>query len=267
MKLDGARTILTGASGGIGSETARALARSGARVALLDRNAVALDALSATINAERGGGFPVVADLLDARQRDAAIDQAVAELGGVDLLINGAGLQSFRPFAEEDPGMLERVLQVNALAPILVTRRVLPHMIEKDHGHIVNIGSTFGSIGFAWFAAYSASKFGLRGFSEALRRELNNTGIRVSYIAPRAVKTRLNSDAVYRMAEEVKMKLDEPAWVAARIVEGIERDRKDLYLGFPESFFVRVNALFPRLVDRALKGQNDRMLPFARGEN
>lgn len=267
MKLEGTRTLLTGASGGIGSETAKALAARGARLALLDRNPEALERLCAAIGAQGGEVFPVAVDLLDAGQRDAALDRAVAELGGVDLLVNCAGLQSFRPFAEEDPVLLERVLQVNTLAPIMVARRLLPGMIEAGGGRVVNIGSTFGSIGFAWFAAYSASKFGVRGFSEALRRELKGTGVGVTYVAPRAVKTRLNSDAVYRMAEEVKMNMDEPGWVAGRIVDAILRDRDEVYLGFPESLFVRVNALLPRLVDRALAGQNDRMLPFAKGEN
>lgn len=266
MKLKGMRTILTGAAGGIGAETAKALAAEGAVVALLGRNRGVLSELADTISAAGGRSFVVEADLLDSDQRDQAVDQAIEELGGVDLLINNAGQQSFRPFAEEEPAALERIVRLNTLAPMLMTRRVLPHMIEQGRGRIVNIGSTFGSIAFAWFAAYSASKFGLRGFTEALRRELADTGVEVTYLAPRAVKTKLNSSAVYRMAEEVKMNMDEPAWVARRIVDSIVRGRKELYLGFPESLFVRINALLPRLVDKALYKQNIKMSPFARGE-
>ncbi len=267
MKLDGVKTILTGAAGGIGAETAKALAAQGAAIALLGRNRAVLDELSNSINSTGGSSLVIEADLLDAAQRDAAVDQAVKELGGVDLLINNAGQQSFRPFAEEDPAVLERIIRLNTITPMLITRRLLPQMIEKDHGRIVNIGSTFGSIGFAWFAAYSASKFGLRGFTEALRRELADTNIGVTYIAPRAVKTKLNSSAVYQMAQEVKMNMDEPAWVASRIVESVVSGKKELYLGFPESLFVRINALFPRLVDKALFKQNLKMSPFARGES
>ncbi len=267
MKLDGVKTILTGAAGGIGAETAKALAAQGAAIALLGRNRAVLDELSNSINSTGGSSLVIEADLLDAAQRDAAVDQAVKELGGVDLLINNAGQQSFRPFAEEDPAVLERIIRLNTITPMLITRRLLPQMIEKDHGRIVNIGSTFGSIAFAWFAAYSASKFGLRGFTEALRRELADTNIGVTYIAPRAVKTKLNSSAVYQMAQEVKMNMDEPAWVASRIVESVVSGKKELYLGFPESLFVRINALFPRLVDKALFKQNLKMSPFARGES
>jgi len=139
---------------------------------------------------------------------------------------------------------------------MLLARAVLPTMLEQNSGQIVNIGSTFGSIGFAWFSAYSASKFALRGFSQALRRELAETGVGVSYIAPRAVKTAINSQAVYAMAAAVKMNMDEPDKVAEQIVKNIRKGEKERYLGFPESFFVRVNAIFPGLVDRAVRKQN-----------
>jgi short-subunit dehydrogenase len=266
MKIEDAGIILTGAAGGIGSETARQLAGRGARLVLLGRNAEALAELSREINSAGGESKVIAVDLLDAAERNTAIDQAVTELGSVDVLLNNAGLQSFRPFAVEDPEALERIVRLNMLAPMSLTRRVLPAMLRQGRGHIVNVGSTFGSIGFSCFTAYSASKFGLRGFSEALRRELADTGVKVTYVAPRAVKTKLNTDAVYRMADEVKMNMDEPEWVAGRIVASIEKERKDVYLGFPESLFVRINALLPRLVDGALHKQNSKMLPYAKGE-
>ncbi|MET0029408.1 MAG: SDR family oxidoreductase [Candidatus Thiodiazotropha sp.] len=262
MKIEGKRILLTGAGGGIGSHLAGILAAKGARLALVDRN---------NQNLERHPGLnddpPLIlsVDLLDNQARNAAIDQAMTHLGGIDLLINNAGMMSFRPFHEEDPEILQRVVQLNTLVPMQLSHRVLPYMLEQGCGRIVNVGSTFGSIAFAWFAAYSTSKFGLRGFSEALRRELAHTGVGVTYVAPRAVKTKLNSSAVYRMAETVKMNMDEPEWVAARIVESIERERDDVYLGFPESLFVRINSLWPRLVDGAMKKQNLKMMAFAKG--
>jgi short-subunit dehydrogenase len=140
-------------------------------------------------------------------------------------------------------------------------------MLARGTGLIVNLGSIFGSIGFAWFASYSASKYALRGFSEALRRELHGTGVDVCYIAPRAVKTGLNSEAVYRMADATGMQMDTPEWVAKQIVRAIAGNSKDVYLGFPESLFVRINALLPRLVDLSLRGRNRKMLEFAQGES
>ncbi len=267
MLFNDARIILTGAAGGIGSATARQLATRGARLALLGRNTEALKILSQEINSSGGSSICLPVDLLNSDRRTATIEQAVKALGGVDILINGAGVQSFNSFHSEEPEMLEQIVQLNMLAPMLITRQLLPTMMEQGHGHIVNIGSTFGSIAFAWFTAYSASKFGLRGFSEALRRELDDSGIEVTYIAPRAVKTKMNSDATYRMAAAVKMNMDEPAWVAERIIASIESGRKDIYLGFPESLFVRINALLPRLVDTALRKQNRKMFQFTKGES
>jgi short-subunit dehydrogenase len=263
MKLEGKRILLTGAGGGIGSLIASILAEKGARLALVDRNYQALEKNIDHLNSDER---PLILslDLLDAKARNSAVDQAMKHLGGIDLLINNAGMMSFRPFHEEDPEIIQRIVQLNTLVPMQLTHKVLPHMLERDSGQIVNVGSTFGSIAFAWFATYSTSKFGLRGFSEALRRELAHTGVGVTYVAPRAVKTKLNSSAIYRMAETVKMNMDEPEWVAKRIVASIEKERNDVYLGFPESLFVRINGLWPRLVDGAMKKQNLKMMPFAK---
>ncbi len=264
MKLDSARIILTGAGGGIGSEVAQKLAAKGAKLALLGRSESTLRQTQERIEAPAHPPLLLSVDLLDPRARVAAVDSAIKQLGGIDILINNAGLLSFCPFWEEDPETINRIVQLNTLVPMQLARRVLPYMVDQGMGQIVNVGSTFGSIAFAWFTAYSTSKFGLRGFSEALRRELQDTGVGVTYVAPRAVKTKLNSSAIYRMAESVKMNMDEPAWVADKVVDAIGRDRKDVYLGFPESLFVRINALLPRLVDGALKKQNFKMMSFTK---
>lgn len=263
MKIAQKRILLTGAAGGIGSELSRLLAKQGAHLALLDRD---MAALQATLDQVRNQGNKVVAiqtDLLDAEDAQRAVSDAIRQLGGIDILINNAGLMSFRPFSEEDPAAVDRLMQLNAVVPMRLARSVLPDMLAAGSGHIVNVGSAFGSIGFAWFAAYSSSKFALRGFSQALRRELQGTGVGVSYIAPRAVRTSLNSSAVYRMAEAVGMHMDPPDWVAARIVDALRKERKEAYLGFPESLFTRINALWPGLVDLAVRRQGNQMKPFA----
>ncbi len=203
----------------------------------------------------------------DAEARRQIIEEVLRTHGPVDVLINTAGLLSYRPFAEKDPALLERIVQFHTLVPMLLARQLLPAMIERGEGKVVNVGSTFGSIVFAWFAAYSTSKFALRGFSEALRRELDGIGVGVSYIAPRAVKTAFNTPAVYQIAEATGMNMDSPEWVAKQIVASILKDRKEVYLGFPESLFVRINALLPRVVDVVLRKQNQKMMAFVkRGE-
>lgn len=264
MKLQGTRVLLTGAAGGIGSALAEQLLARGARVGLIERTEAELKTLLARLQPSGGEVQGVSADLLEPAVREQAVSQLHELLGGVDLLINCAGLLSFRPFAEEDPAVLERIVQLNLVTPMLLVRQLLPGMLERGSGRIVNVGSTFGSIGFAWFAAYSASKFGLRGLSESLRRELEGTGVGITYVAPRAVKTSLNTGAVYRMAEATRMNMDEPEWVAFKILEAIEADAKDVYLGYPEKLFARLNGFLPRLVDGGLRKQNQVMEPFAR---
>jgi len=182
--------------------------------------------------------------------------ETLQRFGAVDILINAAGINPFGVYAQQDEVMIRKTMEINAIGPMLLSRAVLPSMLEQGGGQIVNIGSTFGSIGFAWFSAYSASKFALRGFSQSLRRELADSGIEVTYIAPRAVRTAINSKQVYDMAEAVKMHMDEPDAVAEQIIRHIRRRGKECYLGFPESFFVRVNAILPGLVDRAVRRQN-----------
>src|SRR3546814_2629352 len=131
-------------------------------------------------------------------------------------------------------------------------------MNARRAGQIANVGSIFGSINYAHVVTYSSAKAGFKGFSEALRRECGNYGVDVTYIAPRAVKTALNTPAVMRFAQITDMNMDEPDSVARRIVAAIAARKKDVYFGFPERLFVRINAIAPRIVDAAL-AKTDRL--------
>lgn len=265
MKLDGARIILTGANGGIGSAVARALAARGARLALVGIDAAGLALLAEELAAEGITAVPLVFDLSADHGQEELVENAAKALGGVDMLINNAGVLNFGAFAAEGPEAISRLVKVNIQGPLLLTRAVLPRMLARGRGQIVNVGSIFGSIGFAWFSSYSASKFAARGFSEALRRELEGTGVSVTYVAPRATRTPINNSAMMQMAEAVGMKFDEAEVVAAKIVRAVEKGAKDRYLGFPESLFVRINGLLPRLVDNATRKQNRIARQFAPG--
>jgi len=252
--MQGKRIILTGAGGGIGSQLAGMLAREGAALCLTDINAQALQQCRESI--ANDSVHTITADLYNPAERQRIVDETLEHLGGIDILINAAGINPFGVYAEQDAALIQRTIEINTISPMLLVRAVLPTLLAQNSGQIVNIGSTFGSIGFAWFSAYSASKFAMRGFSQALRRELADTGIDVQYIAPRAVKTAINSQAVYDMAAAVKMNMDEPEEVARMIISKIRKRQKESHLGFPESLFVRINAVFPGLVDRAVRSQN-----------
>lgn len=260
MNLHSKRILVTGAAGGIGRELCRLLAERQARLYLVDRDqqAVAQAAQDLPVDAIASG-----ADITHAGERDAVVEQMRKAFGGIDVLINLAGILDFKRFQDSDAATIQRITQVNVEAPMQLARAVLPGMLAQGGGRIVNIGSMFGSIGFPCFAVYSASKFALRGFSQALRRELAGSGVGVTYVSPRAVKTPLNPEVVHLMAERGMMRMDDARWVAGQIVRAIEKDRQEAYLGFPEKLFARINAVLPGIVDRGIASQVPEILAFA----
>lgn len=263
MHLQDRRVVLTGASSGIGRAAAVALARAGARVGLSGRNEDALHLLAQQIRASGGRADVIVADLLDPRGPARLVQGAAANDAALDVLVNCAGVSSFSAFEETSAEQLQHLFACNVVAPMRLTQEVLPRMRAQGRGLIVNVGSIFGSIGFPCFAGYSATKFALRGFSEALRRELKGSGIDVLYFAPRYTRTPINGAAVQSMAAALKMHEDEPSEVADALVDAITRGVRERLLGAPERFFVRLNQLLPRLVDRSLGAQAAQMRPFA----
>jgi short-subunit dehydrogenase len=155
------------------------------------------------------------------------------------------------------------MVQINLTVPLQLTRAVLPAMQARNDGHIVNIGSIFGSLGFPHYASYCATKFAMRGFSQALRRELADTALKITYIAPRAVKTPLNDEATREMLAAASISMDEPQLVAARILEAIVSQREEVYIGQPESFFAWLNGFLPNLVNLGLRKQARLAKPYA----
>lgn len=253
MKLECSRALITGAAGGIGSATAARLAAAGVRLLLADLRPAALEELADGL---RRGGADVVtiaADITIASGRQALAERARET--GVDVFINVAGVNPFGLLTQQTPEEIERALTINTVAPILLCRALMPVLANHAEAHIVNVGSTFGSIGFPGFCVYSASKFALRGFTEGLRRELARTSIRVHYVAPRATRTALVTDAVRAMNEELGIGMDTPDVVAAAIEQTLQRGRHETYLGAAEKLFVVINGLFPRIVDRSLRKQ------------
>lgn len=255
MNLRGCRTLLTGAGSGIGRSLALALGAQGAKLVLVGRNEKNLAEVAREIVHAGGYALTLPEDLSLPERHEPLVFSAATRLGGIDLLINNAGVSSFAEYAQENPADIENLINTNITAPLLLTRAVLPRMLGSGHGRIVNIGSILGSIGFPHFAAYSASKFALRGFSEALRRELSGTGVGVSYVAPRTTRTAINSDALYKVSAESGSAVDDPASVAAIIIDAIVHDRDEIYIGWPEKLAVRLNALLPRVVSGAISKQ------------
>jgi short-subunit dehydrogenase len=265
MKLAGSRILLTGASGGIGRCLALELSRRGARLALVGRDRERLAALVGAIESAGGGAAAFEFDLERPDGHADLVERAVAALGGLDALINNAGQSRLTAFTDETESSLRRLFAVNVMAPMLLARAALPHLLRGDGGTLLNIGSVFGAIGYPYYAAYSASKFALRGFSEALRRELADTGVKVLYVAPRATRTDMNGPAARALMSETGAAMDEPEKVATAIADALAEDLRELCIGMPERFFARVNGLLPGIVDGPLVKQGRMAARHLRG--
>lgn len=260
MKLEGKLVLLTGASGGIGEALAQELATQGAHLLLHGRRASALERLRKELpHPERHQ--TVIADLGSPQER-AKLLQHPALDEGLDVLINNAGCNQFAWLEDQSSEQVERQLLLNVEAPIQLTRMLLPRL--RKPAVIMNVGSSFGAIGYAGYSVYCASKFALRGFSEALGRELEGTGIQVLHFAPRATRTRLNSEAAYEMNAELGTHTDSPQDVAEEAVIALCNETRRSWLGWPEKLFVRLNGLLPGLVDRALAKQKPIIERYAR---
>jgi short-subunit dehydrogenase len=248
MHLKNMTVLVTGASGGIGAAVAESLDEQGAQLILVGRKQQALEKLAKQIS---GSPLIIVADLNSSEGRELIIQQCI-QSGGIDLMINLAGIMDFRFFEQQSASSIEQTITTNLLSPMLLCNRLIPLLKQKPEAAIVNVGSTFGSIGHPGFTTYCASKFGLRGFTEALQRELADTSIRVFYLAPRATDTTLNSFKVNRLNDALGNTTDSPEQVAHELTTLLKSNKLQHYIGWPEKLFIRINALFPSVVHSAL---------------
>ncbi len=265
-RVENQLVVLTGASGGIGRAIAEKLDSQGARLILVGRNELKLAALTAVLGSNQHKAL--VADIGTPEGRET-LRRYCESLGpdGINLLINCAGVNGFALFDEQSKQAISNTINVNLISPMLICQDLLPMLKQSAKAQIINIGSTFGSIGFPGFGAYCASKFGLRGFTESLRRELADSNVQVSYIAPRATHTDLNSEKLVEMNNQLGTTMDKPSVVADQVVRAInDRSRLDRYMGWPEKIFVKLNALLPSLVDSSLRKQLPIIRRFAKHE-
>ncbi len=253
MKVGDARVLLTGASGGIGRAMAHALFGSGAAVMLVGRSLPALTALAHEIS-DSMQALPDrlrchAADLCDPAAIDELRDAAVA--WGANVVVHNAGVPSFGRLESLVTADIQRVLHTNLLAPMLLTQALLPHLRRLSQAQVICVGSALGRIGLPGFSVYSASKFGLRGFAEALRRELGDSNVRIQYLGPRSTRTGFNSADVEAYNRATGAATDAPQSVALALLELLESEAAERYLGFPEKLAVRLNGLAPSLLDGA----------------
>ena len=251
-------TVLIGATGGIGQEIAKQLCLNNNPVILVGRNTQTLADLQHKLSQE----YPKLViesyacDLsLPASQDDLVrtLTQLTSGSNTIDTVILNAGINDFALLTDQSDQLLEQMMLVNVSYPLQLIKRLLPVLIKQGQpSQIITIGSTFGSIGYPGYSAYSASKFALRGATEALSREYADTNVRFRYFAPRATKTTMNSNAVMSMNQELKVGMDSPDIVAAALIKFIKGQQASQHIGFPERFFAWLNRVFPSFVGSAI---------------
>jgi short-subunit dehydrogenase len=262
MNLSGKRILLTGATGGIGELIALNLAKKGAILALVGRNHAKLTALQANIHAGGGKAHIIHADLNETGTSQKVAAQAKQQLDEIDILINNAGVLDFIELQDQSDDRIAGMINTNVTALIQLTRAVLPNFQNKNQGHFVFIGSVFGSLGFPHFATYCATKFAVHGFSQALRRELVDTKIGVTYIAPRGIKTPMNDANTVAMWAKTGNKMDDAETVASIVVNALEKEKQEVFIGQPQAFFAWLNGVLPKAVNLGLKKQTALAAPF-----
>jgi short-subunit dehydrogenase len=244
--------VITGAGSGIGRAFALEAGRRGFQLALVGRRRDTLAATQADLT-QPADSFIIVADVTTPEGRERVRAGLAGAWGQLDCLVNNAGIVAAGPLSGLGDGELGRLVATNLTAPIALTRELLPLLRSAATARVVNIGSLAGDIPMPLFAAYSATKFGLRGFSEALRLELESLGIGLTYAAPSGVRTAA-AEAVAPVLAALGMRADDsPAAVAVRLWDAVEARRDTVYPAGRERWFVAVERLMPALVRRSFR--------------
>jgi NADP-dependent 3-hydroxy acid dehydrogenase YdfG len=243
MTLRNETAIVTGASSGIGAATASALARDGARVVLAARRCEELREQEQRIHAAGGETISVPTDVRDPNQVLRLVDAAEAAFGHVDILVNNAGVNWHHPLARTSVDDIRSLVDTNLLGAMWLTRAVLSGMLERRHGAIISVSSLSGRV--AMEPLYSATKYGLRGFSLALRRQLAGSGVSVSLVSPGNIRT--------DMTRDVDGRLPEPSVVAEQICALVARPKRELVLPRRHYAIAWLEQLAPSLADRTYR--------------
>jgi short-subunit dehydrogenase len=262
MKLENKHVLLTGASGGIGQAIASDLASAGARLTLVGRHPDKLEQLRTSLpGAETHRSF--CADLTrtsDLERLNDEGEQLRLAGQGIDIMINNAGVSHFNRLSQRSIASVQQELTLNLTAPVLASKLALSWLNRP--GIILNIGSTFGGIGFPGYSVYCAAKSGIYRFSEALDRELSGSDIRVLYVAPRATDTDMNSPIVKEMNEMLGNRSDPPQHVAQCVLRSLEKELTAHWIGWPEKLFVRLNQWVPGVVAQSIRKQQIKIQRF-----
>lgn len=244
--------IVTGASSGIGQAVARRLAQRGIETILLARRADRLDQLAGELKAF-APAHPVVADLSDPSRIGDVITGILAKHSPPSILVNNAGIGQYSPFLEQSDAEHRRIMQVNYFAPVTITRAVLPAMLERGEGHVINIASISTKMGPWGHAAYSASKSALVSFTQTLGADYGGNGVHFSYVNPGLIDTEYFQNPSFApLLELVKRHAIAPDLLAKRIIRLLDHPRLELCVPRHYRILDWIQALSPALLHRLI---------------
>jgi len=249
--LTGKRAILTGASGGIGRATALELVKAGAKVVLASRNAESLNHVATVLRSAGGEVVAIPTDITRPDDRARLVEVAVKTLGGLDLLVNNAGVGSWGHFTTSTPEIMRQVMEVNFFGTVELTRIAMPHLTKGNQSAVVNVTSMCGRRGMPAWPEYSASKFALVGMSEAWRGEFARFGVDVITVVPGMTDSGFQNNWL-RTEGKAELRFEDgmkPEEVAAGILDAIRRNRREVVLGGEARRLLRFNRFFPRLTN------------------
>src|SRR3984893_8353298 len=245
--------LITGAGSGIGRALSVEAAQRGTTVALCGRRETALR-VTRTLLDQDSQHLIIPADITNPQDRRRIVETIGAQWKALDVLINNAGVVEGGALERFDDDAITRTFLTNVIAPMALTRDLMPLLVAAKPSRVVNIGSVFGDIAYPQFSGYSASKFALRGFSNALRREWKKAGIGVTYAAPRA--TRTDAAAAFdELIATAKMNVDAPATVARQIWRSVAKGEDSTHAPAPERIYILIQRIFPQIIDWALSRQ------------
>jgi short-subunit dehydrogenase len=226
---------------GLGEAISKALAKAGYRLVLAARSEELITRMAGEFVRAGGEAIAVVTDVTKPADLERLVKVSLAQFGQIDLLVNNAGVSEFLEPALEGDIIADRTTHTNLLALMQLTRLVLPSMKARKSGHIINIASVAGHVAMPERSSYAASKHGVRGFSEALRRELRPTGIKVSMVSPGFIRT--------EMTREVGIPMPSPKIVARAVLSLVRRPRPEVVVPWYYHFAIWVNRCCPGLID------------------
>jgi hypothetical protein len=252
VRIEEATALVTGASSGIGAALARDLAAAGAAVALVARRAGHLAEIVTTLPPGRSAAFPC--DVRDAAAVAATVAAVRERFGAIALLVNNAGIGRYLPFLETSAEEVAAILETNLHGALHFTRAVLPEMLARRHGHVVNVASIAGRIGSRNHAVYCASKFALVGFSESLAYELEGTGVGVTLVNPGIIDTAFfDHQSFADFPTHARARAIPPEAVSAAIVRAVRRGRREVTVPATYALGTVLKTIAPRVFRRLMR--------------